>query len=617
MSYKKKLMAYENGLKQKQILHDFDVITYKHLNHDLQHMSDEEAVRHYKNHGVYEGRKYKNISLPSGFDVIRYKQLNSDLQHMTDEEAICHYKRCGVYEPRKYKNSCIPYDFDVNGYKNLYPDLQHMTDEEAINHYKNNGFYEGRIYSNNLKTAILFHVGNIDTFLKMYNDYMHFFNRNILIFITIHNNDYVDIVRQNIPNAIITIIENKGADIGGFLHNMKLLINHPNYNDIHNIYFIHTKTNDNWRNELLSPLINNYIKIESELQDKKNIPIIVGSNKYCYRNNKGINQKYIKDIFDRNNDNFNVFLKNDWRDYHDQYIFENTNIDENNKNQCVELNLNSEFYKNYESDLKSLSNNEAIDHFNNCGVNEFHRINNPCYIEKFGKESYFIAGTIFMCNKDYFKIFEGINFDYEYSILERGYVLNNIPRKIHTWEYIFGLLLYCINGNVISINENGNMNDMKNKDSEFNVDIYRNCNMDLNEYTNDELLNDYNTYGIYENKIATMKQLYKQQAIINQDLMKANIAIFIKVINNSDTFNNVKSILQKIKLMTENSFADIYIGYDLNNDNYYHGLSTIYEDINSQYNIVGSFDIIDITKYNFYLGYNLQRKYDTMIQEII
>ena len=28
------------------------------------------------------------------------------------------------------------------------------------------------------------------------------------------------------------IIENKGADIGGFLQNMKLLMKHPNYNDI-------------------------------------------------------------------------------------------------------------------------------------------------------------------------------------------------------------------------------------------------------------------------------------------------------------------------------------------------------------------------------------------------
>jgi hypothetical protein len=614
MSYKKKLMLYEDGLKQKQILHTFDALAYKTFNPDLQHMSDKEAIRHYKNHGFYEGRKYKNVYLPSDFDVSAYKQLNYDLQHMTDEEAIIHYKKCGIYECRKYKNSYIPHDFDVFTYKTFNPDLQYMTDEEAINHYKNYGFYESRIYTNNLKTAVIFHVGNIDIFLKIYNDYMHFFKRNMLIFVTLHNEDFSEIVKQHIPTAIITIIENKGMDIGGKLNDMKLLINHPNYNDIHNIYFIHTKTNNNWRNELLSPLLNNYIKIEQELQEK-NTPIIIGSNKYCYRN-KGTNRNYITDIFDRNKDNFNILLKNDWYDYQDQYIFENINI-EDSKNIYTDLNVNPQFYKNYETDLKSLSNNEAIEHFDNCGVNEFHRINNPCYLKKFGKESYFIAGTIFMCNKEYFKIFEGINFDYEYSILEPGYVLNNIPRKTHSWEYLFGLLAYCMNGHIISIDEKGIMNDMKNKDTEFNVDIYRNCNMDLNEYSNDELLNDYNTYGMYENKIATMKQLYKQQSIINQDLMKATIAIFIKVVNNSDSFNNVKSILQKIKIMTENTFADIYIGYDLNNDNYYHGLSTIYEDINSQYNIIGSFDIIDITKYNFYLGYNLQRKYDTIIQEVI
>ena len=175
MSYKKKLMAYENGLKQKQMLHDFDVTAYKKLNPDLQHMTDKEATRHYKRCGFYENRKYKNVILPSDFDVIRYKQLNYDLQH--------------------------------------------MTDEEAINHYKNNGFYEERIYNNDIKTALIFHVGNIDIFLKIYNDYMHFFKRNMLIFVTLHNEDFSEIVKQYIPNATISIIENKGMDsvVRGYL----------------------------------------------------------------------------------------------------------------------------------------------------------------------------------------------------------------------------------------------------------------------------------------------------------------------------------------------------------------------------------------------------------------
>jgi hypothetical protein len=144
MSYIKKLSFYENALKRKQMLYDFDVTLYKKMNLDLQYMTDEEAIEHYKNYGFYEGRKYKNRYIPDDFDVTTYKKLYSDLQHMSDEEAIHHYKNYGFYEGRKYINCCIPDDFNVTIYKKLYSDLHHMTDEEAINHYKNYGFYEKR-----------------------------------------------------------------------------------------------------------------------------------------------------------------------------------------------------------------------------------------------------------------------------------------------------------------------------------------------------------------------------------------------------------------------------------------------------------------------------------------
>ena len=158
MSYKKKLMAYENGLKEKQMLHDFDAVAYKSLNPDLQHMTDKEATNHYKNHGFYEGRKYRNVVIPSDFDVTAYKHLHLDLHHMTDEEAINHYKNNGFYEGRKYINIYIPDDFDVSVYKNLYTDLQHMTDEEAINHYKNHGLYENRKYTQMCYKNIIIYI---------------------------------------------------------------------------------------------------------------------------------------------------------------------------------------------------------------------------------------------------------------------------------------------------------------------------------------------------------------------------------------------------------------------------------------------------------------------------
>jgi hypothetical protein len=507
------------------------------------------------------------------------------------------------------QNTKLPYYFNVKVYKQLNNDLQHLTDDEAIEHYKNHGAIEKRQYRI-VKTAILFHVGNIDVFLKIYKNNTRFFKRNILIFVTLHNKDYIKTISQCIPNVFFTIIENKGADIGGFLHNIKKLINNPCYKDIENIYFIHTKTKDNWRRDLLSPLIKNYKKIESELENNKNTPIIIGSDKYCYRN-KGTNRNYIEDIFHRNKDNFNILLKKDWHDYVDDYIFKNTNYGDSS-NIYIGLNINPEFYKNYETDLQSLSNKEAIEQYNNHGINEYYRINNPCYVKKFGKESYFIAGTIFACNKEYFKIFEGINLDDEYCILETGYVLNTVPRKIHAWEYLFGLLAYSRNGHIISIDESGLMNVMKNKDNEFNIDIYRNCNVDLMYYNDIDLLLHYNSRGKYENRIFNRSQLYKIQSVINIDLLKATMAVGLTL--PPDKYSHeYNKLLIKVNEISGSKPIDIYLGDNNKKCNTYHGLSTMNVYIYEVVKIIDSYNILDMSKCNFYLGFNLQRKYTNTI----
>jgi hypothetical protein len=505
----------------------------------------------------------------------------------------------------------LPFFFNPTSYKQLHPDLHHLSDEDAIEHYKIHGFNEKRKYCI-IKTAILFHVGNIDVFTKIYVNQPMFFKQPALIFITLHNKDFIKTIIRYIPNAFFTIIENKGLDIGGFLQNMKSLINHPCYNDIDFIYKLHTKTNDDWRRDMLSPITINYKKIESMLQSKKDIPIIVGSEKYCYRN-KGVNRNYIKDIFDRNKDSFNTQIHNNWDEYVDDYIFENKNI-EDSKNIYTDLNINPEFYKNYEFDLSSYSTDQVINHFNNHGINEFHRISNPCYIKKFAKESYFIAGTIFMCNKEYFKIFEGINFDYEYSILETGYVINNIPRKIHAWEYIFGLLAYSRDGHIISINENGHMSVMKNNSYKFNVDIYRNSNVDLRHFDNNDLLNHFNNYGKNENRIFSECQLYKEQAIFNNSLLKANKAVCLKIPpeNYSDEYRN---ILIKLDELSHDNLVDIYLGVEDNRINYdrCHGLSIINISIHDIVNEIKTYYILDVTKHNFYLSFNLQRNYEDVL----
>lgn len=505
----------------------------------------------------------------------------------------------------------LPHFFNVKIYKQLNLDLQSFSDGDAIDHYKNHGFNENRKYCI-IKIAILFHVGNIDVFLKIYKNQPYFFKRKMLVLITLHNKDFISTINQYIPHAFFTIIENKGADIGGFLRNMKVLIKHPNYTDIEYIYFIHTKTNDDWRRDMLLPLSGNYKKIESILQSKKNIPIIVGCDKYCYRN-KGTNRNYIKDIFDRNQSHFDRFIGIDWQDFVDDYIFENTNI-EDSKNIYTDLNINPQFYKNYENDLQSLSMNGVINQFNKHGINEYYRINNPCYIKKFGKESYFIAGTIFMCNKSYFEIFEGINFDDEYNILETGYVLNIVPRKIHAWEYLFGLLTYCMNGYVISIDDNGNINNMKNKENEFNVDIYRNCNVDLKHYNDVDLISHFNNHGKNENRMFSKSQLYKEQSLIKQDLLKAKTAVCLKIYFDNFSYE-YKNLLIKINELSNDNFIDIYLGVEDNNVNYvnYHGLSVIKHTIYYIVDVIKKYEVIDLGKYNFYLGFNLHREYEDVL----
>ena len=82
---------------------DFDVKIYKQFNLDIKHMTDEEAIIHYKNHGYNENRKYKDVIVDKDFNVNMYKQFNLDIKHMTDEEAIIHYKNHGLNEKRKYK----------------------------------------------------------------------------------------------------------------------------------------------------------------------------------------------------------------------------------------------------------------------------------------------------------------------------------------------------------------------------------------------------------------------------------------------------------------------------------------------------------------------------------
>ena len=70
------------------------------------------------------------------------------------------------------------------------------------------------------------------------------------------------------------------------------------------------------------------------------------------------------------------------------------------------------------------------------------------------KKMCFIAGTIFVCNKAYIKELKKIkDIDYEYSILETGYVTQTKEdfKKTHSWEYFLGYIVYLHNTKIIEL----------------------------------------------------------------------------------------------------------------------------------------------------------------------
>jgi hypothetical protein len=129
------ISAANNATKQEpievEVPMDFDWRAYKMHNPDLTFINSySDAIKHYQSHGYKENRQYvlqkmpqnpqpstKAIDgLPEGFNWLYYRVANSDLKEITTEqEAIKHYLEHGYKENRKYKPdhqqtqaTCVP-----------------------------------------------------------------------------------------------------------------------------------------------------------------------------------------------------------------------------------------------------------------------------------------------------------------------------------------------------------------------------------------------------------------------------------------------------------------------------------------------------------------------------
>jgi len=563
--------TYNNNMLPK----DFNNKIYQSLHLDLSHLDVNSIHKHFINHGWAEGRKYK-----------------------VDQNVILHKYMSDILN---YKAKMLPEDFNNKTYQNLHPDLSHLDVNSVHKHYLNHGYSEGRKYkaddleilsefevpdikiklNNGKYTAISLHNGNMKVLYEMIINYRDFFyNEYHLFFISVNKEENLDKTRKLFPNAVITFNKNQGMDVGGFLNNMKKIIESEHYDKIEHLYVIHTKTNKSWRDEMLNPIINN--KIDHILDEDK--PIIVGSNKYKYSNNKLTNRRDVISILDRNNIDKQYIYE--YKQYMDEYIYDINSTEYDRET----LNVNHNFYKTYESDLSFMSTDEAKNHWSIFGKTEFHRIPNPCYIKNFAEESYFIAGTTFACNKEYFKIFEHVNLDYEFSILEHGALINDISRRTHAWEYFHGLSCTCLGGEIVGIDENGEIQE----NNKLNLDIYKCINKDLSLLSDDEVMDHYNKNN--SDKNYSIRKMYAKQSVINYKLSNDNICIILDV-DDLKTYD----YLQLDKFLNSDETVDLYLNdksilYDEAN-----GIN-INCDIDEIINIIKNVCTINLNKINFFIG---------------
>lgn len=447
-----------------------------------------------------------------------------------------------------------------------------------------------------MDTCIFFHCGNFTVFNEIINQYNNFFSNDKYYYISCSDFDVYNKLVGKFVNSVVSFTNNKGCDIGGVLTNIDKCLKSDHYKNFKYFYFIHTKTDKVWRDKMLNAILNN--DITKLFGDK---PLVIGSNDYRFNNNKMINRTFLKEIFIRNN------IKLDYEKFYDRYIFE----DDESIERDVFL-TDESFYRGYEDDLSQMNDEEILNHWFSHGINEFHRINNASLITKYGEESYFIAGTVFCINKEYMNHFKCIDIQNEISLLETGYRKNHVPTRIHSWEYFFGLFCHCLGGNVIGIDDNGNVNNSYVQHN-FNHEIYKNFNPDLRHMSNNELISHFYNHGIHEKRIHSLYTIKRKQSIINFNPEQSTVAFFL-MISDKPISGGYRTLLKYINYLSKNGYKiDIYIGSNTEDMNRYMGYSTLNIDIEKLVKYIDAYNEINVNEYNFFLGLKCNKRYRNIV----
>ena len=154
--------------------------------------------------------------------------------------------------------------------------------------------------------GISIQIGNWNTFKKM-ESYLQNFNKiNInfyfVLIYDISTPENIEYLKYKYNNCVILSGENRGMDIGLYFLNILYIRNKEYHHDY--LYKIHTKTNDEFRNNTLNHLLGSYDKIINNIKslNKDKIGMISGNVIYKYHN--------YKDAFHSNMYHLNFLINN-------------------------------------------------------------------------------------------------------------------------------------------------------------------------------------------------------------------------------------------------------------------------------------------------------------------
>lgn len=188
----------------------------------------------------------------------------------------------------KIENNTLIIDFDNWGIEKFY------FEDNINNDVEESLFYD--IIYNNFKIihniSITLQIGNWYVFKKMEHYLNNFKNINVNIYFVLINDiirdEIIEYLKNNYKYSVILGAENRGMDIGLFLVNLHFMkknnINHKY------IFKIHTKTNDDFRNQTLNILMKDHNKIieNIKLLSSDDVGIYSGNFIYKYTNDRGV-----------------------------------------------------------------------------------------------------------------------------------------------------------------------------------------------------------------------------------------------------------------------------------------------------------------------------------------